>query len=63
MQFHLSFYNTIFVLLGYCKGEAMSRGRNLALFYAIKTAPLDLESKDAVETHSMVEGSDSIQIT
>ena len=60
---HPSSYNTIFVLLGYCKGEAMSRGGHLALFYAIKTAPLDLESKDAVETHSMVEGSDSIQIT
>lgn len=44
-------------------GGAMSRGRNLALFYAIKTAPPDLESEDAVGKHSIVEGSDSIQIT
>ena len=44
-------------------GGAMSRGGNLALFYAIKTAPPDLESEDAVGKHSMVEGSDSIQIT
>lgn len=44
-------------------GGAMSRGRNLALFYAIKIAPPDLESEDAVGKHSMVEGSDSIQIT
>lgn len=63
MQFHPSSYNTIFVLLGYCKRGLMSRGGNLALYYAIKTAPPDLESEDAVEKHSMVEGSDSIQIT
>lgn len=44
-------------------GGLMSRGGNLALYYAIKTAPPDLESEDAVEKHSMVEGSDSIQIT
>lgn len=33
------------------------------MYYAIKTAPPDLESEDDVEKHSMVEGSDSIQIT
>ena len=44
-------------------GGAMSRGGNLALHYAINTAPPDLDSEDAVGKHSMVEGSDSIQIT
>ncbi len=63
MQSHLSSNNTIFVLLGYCKRGLMSRGGNLALYYAIKQRPQILESEDAVEKHSMVEGSDSIQIT
>lgn len=44
-------------------GGTMSRGGNLALHYAIKQRPQILESEDAVEKHSMVEGSDSIQIT
>lgn len=63
MQFHLSSNNTVFVLLGYCKRGLMSRGGNLALYYAIKQRPQILESEDAVGKHSMVEGSDSIQIT
>lgn len=44
-------------------GGAMSRGGNLALYYAIKQRPQILEYEDAVGKHSMVEGSDSIQIT
>ena len=63
MQSHLSSNNTIFVLLGYCKRGLMSRGGNLALYYAIKQRPQILESEDAVEKHSMVEGSASIKIT
>lgn len=63
MQFHLSSNNTIFVLLGYCKRGLMSSGGNLALYYATKQRPQILESEDAVEKHSMVEGSDSIKIT